>query len=206
MRTRGALVDAAYQLLQAGGYEGLTVDAVAERAGVSRRTFFNYFASLPDALTSHVQDMLAQAVEVFHRAPQGEDFAEVARLALAPITAEGTLARAAYLHYCAERSPQLMATSLLVWEQARREVAELFSRRYPNADALLIAVAVEVILGALYAAFHVWGANLHSAPNSSDVRRLVPLLHEALDLACEPEGVVAALARRSASSSEALKG
>lgn len=42
---RDALVQAADALFVEQGYEGTTVDQIAERAGVSRRTFFRYFPS-----------------------------------------------------------------------------------------------------------------------------------------------------------------
>jgi len=42
---REALVQAADALFVEQGFEGTTVDQIAERAGVSRRTFFRYFPS-----------------------------------------------------------------------------------------------------------------------------------------------------------------
>jgi len=48
--TREALVDAAQALVVAGGLDHLTVEAISERAGVSARTFFNYFESKVDAV------------------------------------------------------------------------------------------------------------------------------------------------------------
>lgn len=43
--TRRHIVAAARDLFQSAGYAGTTMDAVAERAGVSRATLFNYFPS-----------------------------------------------------------------------------------------------------------------------------------------------------------------
>jgi AcrR family transcriptional regulator len=42
---REALVEAAYQLFAEKGYAHTTMDEIAERAGLSRRTAFRYFAS-----------------------------------------------------------------------------------------------------------------------------------------------------------------
>ncbi len=44
-RTRDALVDAAFALASEHGIDATTVDMIAERAQVSRRTFFRYFSS-----------------------------------------------------------------------------------------------------------------------------------------------------------------
>ncbi|WP_393916787.1 TetR/AcrR family transcriptional regulator [Halostreptopolyspora alba] len=44
-QTRAELVRAGLQLIAQVGYDGVTTAAIAEAAGVSRATFFNYFAS-----------------------------------------------------------------------------------------------------------------------------------------------------------------
>lgn len=44
------LADAASELFLENGYAGTTVDQIAQRAGVSRATFFNYFAGKADLL------------------------------------------------------------------------------------------------------------------------------------------------------------
>jgi AcrR family transcriptional regulator len=43
-RTRQALMQAAYELVMAQGYESLTVSAIADAAGYGRATFYLYFA------------------------------------------------------------------------------------------------------------------------------------------------------------------
>ncbi len=50
-RTRAALLDAARALLEEQGTESLTMAAVAERAGVSRRAVYLHFASRAELLT-----------------------------------------------------------------------------------------------------------------------------------------------------------
>ncbi|GAA4678170.1 TetR family transcriptional regulator [Gordonia humi] len=50
LETLTRLHDAALDLVQENGLTETTVSAIADRAGVSRRTFFNYFASKEDAV------------------------------------------------------------------------------------------------------------------------------------------------------------
>lgn len=48
--SRVRIAAAARELFATNGYEHTTVDAIAERAGVARRTFFRYFRSKDDAI------------------------------------------------------------------------------------------------------------------------------------------------------------
>jgi len=48
--TRARIAAAAFELFAAQGYDGTTVDAIAERAGIARRTFFRYFRSKDDVI------------------------------------------------------------------------------------------------------------------------------------------------------------
>jgi AcrR family transcriptional regulator len=56
-RTRAALLDAARELIEAEGFDGLNMAAVADRAGVTRRAVYLHFATraeLATALFDHV--------------------------------------------------------------------------------------------------------------------------------------------------------
>jgi AcrR family transcriptional regulator len=55
----------AQQLTEERGLDGFTLDDLAERAEVSRRTLFNYFPSKLDAVLGPVPSMTAEVREVF---------------------------------------------------------------------------------------------------------------------------------------------
>lgn len=46
--TRLRIIETGLKLFLANGYDGTTLDAIAEEAGISRRTFFSYFKSKED--------------------------------------------------------------------------------------------------------------------------------------------------------------
>lgn len=65
--TRGRIAAAAFDLFASQGYDGTTVDAIAERAGIARRTFFRYFRSKEDVIFPN-HDSLLDEVQRYLRA------------------------------------------------------------------------------------------------------------------------------------------
>ena len=61
--TRARIAAAAFDLFAAQGYDGTTVDAIAERAGIARRTFFRYFRSKDDVIFPDHDMLLATVLQ-----------------------------------------------------------------------------------------------------------------------------------------------
>jgi len=57
------IVDAAFELFRTVGYEQTTMDAIAERAEVSRGTLFNYFATKQTLLIPFAHELYKQKVQ-----------------------------------------------------------------------------------------------------------------------------------------------
>ncbi|MBE7701289.1 TetR/AcrR family transcriptional regulator [Oerskovia sp. Sa1BUA8] len=62
-RHRRAIVDAAAALIGESGGTSFSVDELAERADVSRRTVFNHFASLDDVVTEVCSEVVGAALD-----------------------------------------------------------------------------------------------------------------------------------------------
>ncbi len=71
--TRLALCDAAVRLARAEGLEAVTVEAIAEAAGVSTRTFHNYFSSKEDAIVAYGRRIAQKWAEVLLARPADEE-------------------------------------------------------------------------------------------------------------------------------------
>ena len=77
--TRRALRTAALRLAAERGWNRLTAEDIAVRAGVSPRTFFNYFSSKEEALVGPDPDAAARLRDAFLARPAGEEPVEAAR-------------------------------------------------------------------------------------------------------------------------------
>ncbi|WP_370348936.1 TetR family transcriptional regulator [Catenulispora sp. EB89] len=82
------LAEAALRLLARQGFEETTVDELAAAAGVSRRTFFRYFASKEDVVISSVVVVCEAIVAEVAARPAEEPPAVAIREAVKTVTAE----------------------------------------------------------------------------------------------------------------------
>ncbi|NNN33543.1 TetR family transcriptional regulator [Streptomyces sp. S3(2020)] len=81
-RTREALVRAALELFTTRGYDGTTVDDIAEAVEVSQRTFFRYFAGKEEAALAVVEMAVVHFVEAVRERPPHEAPLEALRQAV----------------------------------------------------------------------------------------------------------------------------
>jgi AcrR family transcriptional regulator len=161
-RTREALGDAALELFARHGFDGTTVEEIAEACDVSPRTFFRYFPTKEDVLFGDSEQRCAALIAVLHAQPPE----------LSPLAALHAAMRAMALDYCNERellakrskvvqgSPNLRAYKLQHqrgWEDA---VVEELTRRVRTAGTVVtpleIRLLTSVSIAALRAALDTW--------------------------------------------------
>jgi AcrR family transcriptional regulator len=121
--TRDALADAALRLCVEHGVEQVTVEQVATDAGVSLRTFFNYFSSKEEAVVAGDVATAAAFVTAFAKRPLDEPVIEALRRALLETVADHLdRARAAQLQ-ALRRTPSLLPHQIAAYAAQERGLA-----------------------------------------------------------------------------------
>ncbi len=77
-RTRSALYDAVLTLVESEGLDALTAERVADAAGVSRRTFFNYYPSVDALVGAGIEQLLQRLSGALASRPVDESLADSA--------------------------------------------------------------------------------------------------------------------------------
>ncbi|GAA4399408.1 mycofactocin system transcriptional regulator [Fodinibacter luteus] len=155
--THSMLAGAAYSLVRDVGFDAVTAEAVADRAGVSRRTFFNYFPSVESVLTASIAEFFVSVGERLEARPAGED---VLDSALAVVSDPGDVElveRIAVIAAAGESSPHARGL-ILVEVHAWLDWLEdwLRQRLPPGSGDLFVATYASTLVGAAEAAFRVW--------------------------------------------------
>jgi len=155
--TRAAITAVARSLTAERGLNGYTVEEVCEQAGISRRTFFNYFPAKEDAILGHVDDDFPEEVVARFMAggagsPAGEIsaslLADLVRLSLdlsERMSASEEETR--QLIGVIKKEPQLMLRIIGASEEREAEFARMLAAREGVAtDHPVVRMAV-VLLG-----------------------------------------------------------
>lgn len=154
--TRQAIIDAALAVLRTDGLEAVTADRVAEAAGVSRRTFFNYFSTLESALNGPTEAFVEHVLRIFETQPRDLPIMSAAVNALNALADRSLLAPVAELAAAAHSSPQLDRLQLEAWNDCAARLVEAIAARLPGSDPLTVSVFANSIIGAGRAAFDHW--------------------------------------------------
>jgi AcrR family transcriptional regulator len=158
--TRQALHEAAFRLATEHGADHVTVEAIADEVGVSRRTFSNYFANKEEALLYGDHQRMRGLIEMVHARPAGESpWTALTRAAeefyprlgeLDPgWVAQGRLLRS---------QPALITAQVQTFAAVESELAAEVAARLPQADpaGVRARLTAATFLGAIRVAVRVW--------------------------------------------------
>ena len=132
--TRQAITEAALGLLRANGPGNFTVENIADAAGISRRTFFNYFSSTEAVIASVTHGFLDTALQQFRLRPANEPILESARAALVELADPMTVAPLAELYSLGQSNPQLNRSELEAWDHCTDEIIDAARVRFGRGD------------------------------------------------------------------------
>ncbi len=180
LRTREAIVSAALDLAAEDPERRLTADHIAERAGVSRRTFFNYFPSVEAAFFAPVQRLLVVAVEQLEQVPAGTPFADALTRAMTGAAQEEPLDRLGLCAHLGSRMPQFRGSELEQWDAADALLTQAVERRYPHLPPFTARCLTGAVIGVARAAIHEWERRTGGRPTARSASLLHDLIADAL--------------------------
>ncbi len=182
-RHHRAIIDAAAALLEENGADGFTVDALAARADVSRRTIFNHFATIDDVVIAVCTDVLGTIVESFEASASAQQpgvptesdsaalFDEVER-ALRATDLVGPMSHLTQVLGSSPAEPTPRQAMLLLrafTEVSERLIAQIL-RRHAVADALTVRLLVGSLMSGLVVLHRQWFAATGGADDDASRR------------------------------------
>ncbi|MER5275201.1 TetR family transcriptional regulator [Streptomyces sp. NPDC002809] len=181
------LTESALQLLALKGFDAVTIDEIATAAGVSKRTFFRYFASKEDVVVQFLADMgTGIRAELAARPDEERPSVALLRAVWVPL---GECAdhgdRALRVVRLILGTPALHARFLERQAQWRDDLAREVARR-PGTDAaadLYPEMAAGMALNAFDAVLHRWSAGDGKESPAELLDRAFAVIAPALDAA-----------------------
>jgi AcrR family transcriptional regulator len=176
-QTRCDLADAAFAIVREHGPAALTAEAIADRAGVSRRTFFNYFPSVDSAVAHSVRGLLEELTAALDARPATESIWDTIPVVLTGPEGTVILEQIALLSATREGSPQARHLAQDHVEEFVDWLAGwLTGRLGERADDLYAVTLAASVAAVAEATLRVWTARHRGAvtPESlADYRRLL---------------------------------
>jgi AcrR family transcriptional regulator len=172
----GRLAEAALALYLEQGYEATTVAEIAQRAGVTERTFFRHFPDKREVLFAGSPSFVESIVTAAAAAPANASALEVVGLAFVPVAThlEGIRDFARRRHAVIGATPELYERDLAKLDQVATRLTDELRRR--GADEARARVTAAAGVAAFSAAFAMWCDATDETPLVERVRACVGVL------------------------------
>jgi AcrR family transcriptional regulator len=169
-QTRDEIADAAYALFAEAGFDATTVAAIAERAGVSERTFYRYFATKEHVALVNLTGFVDHGVALIADRPDDEHPLDSIRAALDELPRHGYEDALALDAVLVDTVASVAGLQHHVVIAAQDRLTEIFARRLVDDPASLDARLYAVVCTAAYqAATRAWMAALAQGDTNRDV-------------------------------------
>lgn len=177
---REAIWDAAVALFLEKGFEQVTVEEIADQAGVSRRTFFRYFPTKNDLMS---ESMVSYGVELIHAidaCPKAAPISEVFRETVLRVAQHCTAdERTRNIMRIAARSEVARSAQLSKMAEVQDRLATAYAKRlgsktqHDPAPGILAGLTLSV----LAVTFRTWMGN-----GQKDIRKTADAIFATLEL------------------------
>lgn len=177
---------ATIRLANAHGLEAVTTEMISAEAGISPRTFFNYYPNKEAAVIGHPPSFgeVEAAAFVGKAGSFSEDFGRLMQTLIAGLEADRpVLAAAAGL---GQQNPRLLALHETSMRELKDRLVAILAARLPEEDPLVLRLLALSALEAVRLAIDRWLAGDEAGPAQS-VAALWPQLARAGALLAEAE-------------------
>ncbi|ASN51516.1 MULTISPECIES: TetR/AcrR family transcriptional regulator [Sinomonas] len=180
--TRESIIAAGLDLASSRGIGGFTIEELAEAAGVSRRTFFNYFGSLEEALAAPTFGFLDAALGKLSDRPAGEPLLESALHVLTGLADNELIAPMAQSFIVASGHDPVTRFQLQAFDECGEKIAAAIRERTGGSG--LPELYVRALAGCVIAcgktSLEVWMAERGGELTPSSLARLRELLTDSI--------------------------
>lgn len=169
------ITDAGIGLFIEKGYEAATVDEIAARAGISRRTFFYYFKSKDEILLSAQAGMGEMIVAALRDAPPDQRPLEAIRDAIIAVCAPFPADEMVALDRLMRASPAVQARKQASYVEQEQTLFAALRARWPDPEREMgLRLLAMLAIGAMRLAFD-------TLSREGGRRPIAELLREAFD-------------------------
>jgi AcrR family transcriptional regulator len=156
-QTRQRIIEAGLRLFVSDGYEATTLDAIAEAADISRRTYFSYFASKDDLLLAWQDDAIDDLRAALVESASGRTPLDAARVAMSAAIGRYETADFIAIDDLMRSTEILRDRKQGSYERQERALFAAMREIWPEEDRRSsLRMAAMVAIGALRLAFESW--------------------------------------------------
>lgn len=178
--TRESIIAAGLALAAERGLGGFTAEELAEAAGVSRRTFFNYFGSVDEAIAAPTFGFLDTALGKLTDRPADEPLLDSALHVLTGLADNDLIAPMAQSFLLAVGHDPVTRYQLQAFDECGEKIAMAILAREPRLSPLYVEALSASVIACGKAALEVWLAERGGDLTPSSLSRLRELLREAI--------------------------
>ncbi len=156
-QTRERIEEAAMSLFLERGFDATTIEDIAERAGVSKRSFFDYFPSKEEVVFAWQDGFADHMMAAIASRPAEEPAVKAVQYGLVSAVVSATDERTMALGELVRGTPALKARDQLKYAKLELKLTEaLKARSRSDEERLRMRLLAAVVMGALRVGGEIW--------------------------------------------------